>query len=288
VRFAIAALTAMALASPAAAQHQQHQPQHHQTPYAGLQQRPVKALSDQQVADLRAGRGMGLALAGELNGYPGPLHVLELADQLQLSAELRQRVQQLFDAMKAEATAMGETLIEQERALDREFAEARISPASLEQRDARKAARGSPEISSHHRRAAHRRSAASLRAVARLSLTRRARREVAAARAADRHAAECCCGCCCCCCGCSGVRLRPPSSQSCTSASSSNAVRIFSRRSRSSPLACGSSAWAAHCIAQRRSIAAFSRLVMTAPRTRAGGSVTRLSVTGAYGSVHSR
>ena len=39
-------------------------------PYAGLQARPVKALSDQQVADLRAGRGMGLALAAELNGYP--------------------------------------------------------------------------------------------------------------------------------------------------------------------------------------------------------------------------
>jgi len=134
MRFSIAALTAVALASPAVAQHQQHQPQHHQqTPYAGLQQRPVKALSDQQLADLRAGRGMGLALAGELNGYPGPLHVLELADQLQLTAEQRQRVQQLFDAMKAEATAMGETLIEQERALDREFAEARISPASLEQ-----------------------------------------------------------------------------------------------------------------------------------------------------------
>ena len=53
-------------------------PQTHQ-PYAGLQARPVKALSDQQIADLRAGRGMGLALAAELNGYPGPMHVLELA-----------------------------------------------------------------------------------------------------------------------------------------------------------------------------------------------------------------
>ncbi len=41
-------------------------------PYAGLQARPVKALSDQQIADLKAGRGMGLALAAELNGYPGP------------------------------------------------------------------------------------------------------------------------------------------------------------------------------------------------------------------------
>ena len=43
---------------------------HH--PYAGLEQRAVKALSEQQIADLRAGRGMGLALPAELNGYPRP------------------------------------------------------------------------------------------------------------------------------------------------------------------------------------------------------------------------
>jgi hypothetical protein len=44
-----------------------------QTPYSGMQTRPIKALSEQQVGDLRAGRGMGLALAAELNGYPGPV-----------------------------------------------------------------------------------------------------------------------------------------------------------------------------------------------------------------------
>lgn len=129
MRLVFAALTTMALAGPALAQHRN---QHHQTPYAGMQQRPVKALSDQQLADLRAGRGMGLALAGELNGYPGPLHVIELADQLRLSGEQRQHVQKLFAEMKAEAVAVGEALIEQERQLDREFAEQRISPASLE------------------------------------------------------------------------------------------------------------------------------------------------------------
>src|SRR6187431_528451 len=55
------------------------------TPYAGIQARPVKALSDKDIADLKAGRGMGLALPAELNGYPGPLHVLELATPLGLS-----------------------------------------------------------------------------------------------------------------------------------------------------------------------------------------------------------
>jgi len=128
MKVGIAALLVMAWAGPACAQHQ-----HHQTPYAGFQQREVKALSDQQLSDLRAGRGMGLALPGEMNGYPGPLHVLELADQLQLNAEQRQRVQQLFEAMKAEAIAVGETLIQQESVLDRQFAEKKISADVLTQ-----------------------------------------------------------------------------------------------------------------------------------------------------------
>lgn len=67
MRMIIAAAPVMAVCGPAAAQHQ-----HGHTPYAGFQQRPVKALSEQQVADLRAGRGMGYVLAAELNGYPGP------------------------------------------------------------------------------------------------------------------------------------------------------------------------------------------------------------------------
>jgi hypothetical protein len=80
---------------------------HH--PYAGLEQRAVKALSEQQIADLRAGRGMGLALPAELNGYPGPSHVLENADALGLSAEQRERTKGLFEAMNAEAVPVGST-----------------------------------------------------------------------------------------------------------------------------------------------------------------------------------
>jgi Spy/CpxP family protein refolding chaperone len=96
-----------------------------------MQARSVKALSDQQIADLRAGRGMGLALAAELNGYPGPIHVLELADQLGLSGEQHQRVQKLYDAMKAEAVVVGEKLIDAETALDRAFKDRSIDTERL-------------------------------------------------------------------------------------------------------------------------------------------------------------
>jgi hypothetical protein len=104
--------------------------QSHQ-PYAGLEGRPIKALSEQQIADLQAGRGMGLALAAELNGYPGPMHVLELADALDLSGQQRAKMQELFAAMKAEAIPLGERLIAQEADLDDSFASKTITAASL-------------------------------------------------------------------------------------------------------------------------------------------------------------
>src|ERR671936_1965369 len=104
-------LASTAAAGPSFSQSQQ--------PYAGLEGRPIKALSEQQIADLRAGRGMGLALAAELNGYPGPMHVLEMADRLGLSDQQRAKIRELFAAMKSEAVPLGETLIAQETDLDR-------------------------------------------------------------------------------------------------------------------------------------------------------------------------
>jgi len=94
-----AAALLVAMSIPAAAQHGQHG-----SPYAGLQHREIKALDAKQMDDLRTGRGMSLALAAELNGYPGPLHTLELADDLGLTAAQRERVQALFASMKAESS----------------------------------------------------------------------------------------------------------------------------------------------------------------------------------------
>jgi hypothetical protein len=102
-----------------------------QQPYAGLDTRPIKALSDEQVAELKAGRGMGLALVAELNGYPGPAHVVELAEALELSAPQRTKAQDLFAAMKAETVPLGEKLIAQEADLDLQFAGRAITEASL-------------------------------------------------------------------------------------------------------------------------------------------------------------
>ncbi len=74
---------------------------------------------------------MGLALAAELNGYPGPAHVLELADKLKLSPDQRDQVLALFNSMKSEAQPLGARLIEEETDLDRLFASRSITPESL-------------------------------------------------------------------------------------------------------------------------------------------------------------
>jgi hypothetical protein len=125
-RLSLAIIAALAALGPAEAQHAPA------SPYAGWEHRPVKALSKEQIADLRAGRGMSLALPAELNGYPGPVHVLELGDQLRLTTDQRIRVQELHAAMKAEAIPLGERLMTQEADLDRQFAIQSVRPAILQ------------------------------------------------------------------------------------------------------------------------------------------------------------
>lgn len=126
----LATLLAMMLVGGAVSA-QEHHKQHGHSPYVGSEKRSLKALTDQQIADLRAGRGMGLALAAELNGYPGPLHVLELADRLELSAEQRGKIQGLYSLMQAEAVLVGAQLLEHETALDRLFKDRAITPEAL-------------------------------------------------------------------------------------------------------------------------------------------------------------
>lgn len=102
------------------------------SPYAGEQHREIKALSAKEVQDLLAGRGMGLAKSAELNRYPGPAHVLELSDRLELSAEQKARTKSVFDAMEARARALGKALVEREAELDRLFASREVTRATLE------------------------------------------------------------------------------------------------------------------------------------------------------------
>ncbi len=89
-----------------------------QAPYAGMQQRDVKRFSADEADDLRAGRGMGYALSAELNGVPGPLHVLELAPALRLTGEQRREITAIQRRMQDDAQRLGRELLQAEQRVD--------------------------------------------------------------------------------------------------------------------------------------------------------------------------
>lgn len=60
---------------------------HARSAYAGQADRAIEALSPERVRGLLAGGWMGLAKAAELNGLPGPKHVLDLAEPLVLTPD---------------------------------------------------------------------------------------------------------------------------------------------------------------------------------------------------------
>ena len=76
--------------------------------------------------------GLRVSATGPPNGYPGPIHAIELAGRLGLAADQVVKLQAAFEAMKAEAIPLGATLISQERNLNDDFAKRTVTPASLE------------------------------------------------------------------------------------------------------------------------------------------------------------
>lgn len=120
---AVVALTVLASGAVLAAQAP--------SPYAALGERRIQALSPEREQGLRAGAGLGYALAAELNGHAGPKHVLELAEALELSPEQRAGVEASFARMKEAAVALGAEIVAAEEELDRRFSHRRLDEATL-------------------------------------------------------------------------------------------------------------------------------------------------------------
>jgi hypothetical protein len=137
--FAVLAMSSLSYGCTTGSANHSHEHQAHSGPqastpptYAGQQTRAIKALSEQEVQDLLLGKGMGFAKAAELNGYPGPMHTLELARAMQLNEEQQDKTQALLSTHKAQVKVLGEKLIEEERKLDQLFAQKTVTPESLE------------------------------------------------------------------------------------------------------------------------------------------------------------
>ena len=102
------------------------------SPYAAQVTSPVRGLSAQEVADLRAGRGMGYARMAELNSYPGPRHLLDLQKELQLSAEQSAAINAIFVEMEQQAQSLGQQIITGEEQLGVAFATNTLDETTLQ------------------------------------------------------------------------------------------------------------------------------------------------------------
>jgi len=117
----------------ALAQHHQHSvPTDTTSPYVEQLDSPVRGLSSQEVDDLLKGRGAGYARVAELNGYPGPRHVLDLKQELNLSTQQERETQIAFEQMQKEAERLGQVIVEREHELSRDFAKQVITDTQLQ------------------------------------------------------------------------------------------------------------------------------------------------------------
>jgi len=101
--------------------------------YTGQEKRDIKSLSNDDIRELRAGSGWGMAKAAELNGLPGPKHILEMKKEIKLTAEQEKIVIALYKEMNNEAIELGNKFIEYEKELNSRFAERNINEKVLEE-----------------------------------------------------------------------------------------------------------------------------------------------------------
>lgn len=130
----LAMLALLAGAAPAGAVAQTRDEKHHgqgTSPYAGEENRAIKSLSPGDIAELKAGRGWGLAKAAELNGVPGPAHLLELKSELGLSSVQIAQIERIYTDMQREARRLGPQLIELERRLNAQFSDGVMDETGL-------------------------------------------------------------------------------------------------------------------------------------------------------------
>ena len=103
----------------------------HTSKYAGQEKRVIKSLSPDDIAELRRGGGWGLAKAAELNGVPGPAHLLEMKGKISLTEKQVSAISELYTQMKSKAIKQGEKLITLEQELERLFKSRSITDATL-------------------------------------------------------------------------------------------------------------------------------------------------------------
>ena len=109
------------------------------SPYAGQEIRGIKSLSQEDIEGLLAGAGTpfgGMAKPAELNGYPGPRHVLDAveAGEFELANRQREPIEALYEEMRSEAIGLGKKIVNIEKAIDDAFIGGTITEDILQEK----------------------------------------------------------------------------------------------------------------------------------------------------------
>lgn len=107
------------------------------SPYAGQETRGIKSLSPNEIQGLMKGHGTpfgGMAKLAELNGYPGPRHILDFSEEMKLTVEQKQQIQSIYDDHVIDAKALGKQLIDIEKKMNDKFEEDSITDEYLKEK----------------------------------------------------------------------------------------------------------------------------------------------------------
>lgn len=91
-----------------------------------------QSMQAREFRNLQQGRGMGMGRAAETNGYPGPMHVLEHAEALELTAGQIERSGELMIRVKTRAPELGKQIVDAEKRLEGMLAEGSVNAAKMD------------------------------------------------------------------------------------------------------------------------------------------------------------
>ena len=96
----------------------------------------IVGLTADEVAELRAGQGMGQSRVADAQGYPGPRHVLDAAGAgaLVLSSAQAARIREIYQTMASEAQRLGGLVLDAEENLAHAFRDRGVDTTNIQAR----------------------------------------------------------------------------------------------------------------------------------------------------------
>jgi hypothetical protein len=107
----------------------------HVSPYAGEEANKITSLTDIDIQSLKEGTGVafgGMAKLAELNSYPGPRHIIDLKEELNLDQEQLENITNSYKSMNQQSIQIGEQILTLEEELDLRFKDKTITRENLQ------------------------------------------------------------------------------------------------------------------------------------------------------------